>query len=470
MKRTAAALLALALALTLCVPALAATGVKGVEPSPTAPPAALDMDYFAARPDLYEMRDYPEAGVTMIWPNETAESCAFIHAHESDHFWSTARFMLAVYASPPVVVIPRLEIIYSADEPINFRGVSIDVCGRRFTFDGRDVDRRTVDRGEYGVQEHLFLQFSDANWAFVEALAAAADAVPEGERGSGDPRIHAVLHGDEDLDVFFSPTFLADFRLMLVQGLNAVGGTAFLHRLTPAIDTPMTITDAPEAPEAPASAVSLLDPLLSHPELYSVHDSSTANVTPYAGGPSATVISTFTEADLRFGFKGEALSGRGVGRFVLLFQQLLSDSPVCYPGFMLTLVSDRPLNVTHLAFPILGTTYTFDVRGSTQSWQEEDGSSVQMIQMVFNRRNGAFLNALLDYFHSASGYEEADALPLPVTLIGDETIDAVMHEPIMSDCWLLIEAAVDLTDAIDLMVRDDNFTPMTTDASAPVEP
>ncbi len=249
MRRAAALLLILSLVVTLAAPALASTGSKGEAPAQVE--AAIDLDFFTSRPEEYVCRYFPEGGCTLIWPNQEAADCAFTHAHESEWLYSYAQFQLAVYEGGEVpVVIPRLEITYSADQPIGLHSVSIDVDGLRYTFDIADADYHPVDTGGNGWQEHTLILFSDANWAFVEALTSAAELGMLTGRGLRDTSAyHAVLHGeDEDLDVTFHPDFLYDFWQIVGRGMDRLGGTAFLHRETPKVATPMCVTAIPDWP------------------------------------------------------------------------------------------------------------------------------------------------------------------------------------------------------------------------------
>ena len=237
-------ILVLLLAVAMMLPAAALASEES---------GGLDLSVFTSQPEVFNVADETErAGGYFIWLNEPATACAFVHAHESDYLYSTAQFELAVYpAGTGAVVVPRLQIVYSADEPVNLHAVSIDVGGQRWHFEIPSVDYSLSDKGSQGIQEHVQLLFAKENWAFMTALDALLE---ETIRDAEDPvqamsqsPVHAVLHGDrEDLEITFNPGFLYEYLAVVNYGIGRLSeSTAVSLAPDPTVATPVTTEPIP---------------------------------------------------------------------------------------------------------------------------------------------------------------------------------------------------------------------------------
>ena len=158
-----------------------------------------DLAYVKDSGSVFSIDEDTDRGVAFVESSLSASDRSFVHKYESDHRYSSTRFDILVvdYGQSDAYPVPRLWVIYCADEYLNYDSVTITLDGKDYTFTGiSDPDWRTRD--EKGVIEKVLIKFGSENLDFLSAMENLTERYPTYDElmdETNGPKVKMVLHG-----------------------------------------------------------------------------------------------------------------------------------------------------------------------------------------------------------------------------------------------------------------------------------
>ena len=200
-------------------------------------------DYFTVEVDAENDRAFVET-------KYDAESLAYTHKYESDHYFSfvTNDILVLNYSDEngrePIF---RTWIYYAADALQNITSVTFEIDGKSYTF--TDIsDPARNEQKENGYVEKLVIKYGFDNWDFFAAVAASAVSfMLSEEENKTAPELKMILHGDEDIEAMVPENFWGDFAFLMAPFLADDG--AWLQHLLQNDGTPCEIAELAPAAE-----------------------------------------------------------------------------------------------------------------------------------------------------------------------------------------------------------------------------
>ena len=118
-----------------------------------------DLAYVKDNASIFSIDEDTERGVAFVESSLSASERSFVHKYESDHRYSSTRFDILVvnYGQSDAYPVPRLWVIYCADEYLNYDSVTITLEGKDYTFTGIS-DPDWCSKDEKGVIETVLIK------------------------------------------------------------------------------------------------------------------------------------------------------------------------------------------------------------------------------------------------------------------------------------------------------------------------
>lgn len=229
MKRLSALLLLFCLLMSVCA---CAEGGEAVLP-------VYSTEYFEQKPGFYRVSVQENGTFIDASPYYGAAEKSFVHAYESDDYYSYVYtdILVVTSAEEPYPVL-RTWVIYHGTQPIHAGSVTFVLDGASYTFSNVGAEnRRTETDSDY--KESLLIRYGSSNTEFIAAIrrVGAEIAAHMNEKGYVYPTYTLILHGAEDLTVALDGRCIADAYLMM-GGFVESGGPAYLDK---AVSTRLTV-------------------------------------------------------------------------------------------------------------------------------------------------------------------------------------------------------------------------------------